>query len=68
MQWDGLDEPVPRDVDFGQGLINTVRLLMVFLGYEYAGDDVGTTMDEYLGYLIFILWVVAFWALAFNNL
>lgn len=52
----------------GAFLINVVRLLVVFLSYEYAGADVGAAMHQYLGYLIFILWVVAFWALAFRYL
>ena len=52
----------------GAFLINIVRLLVVFLTFEYFGTDLGTQMHVYFGYLIFIAWVLVFWALAFQYL
>ncbi len=52
----------------GAFLINIVRLLVVFLTFEFLGVDAGTTMHVYFGYLIFIVWVLAFWAIAFRYL
>ncbi len=52
----------------GAFLINIVRLLAVFLTFEFAGVDAGITMHVYFGYLIFIAWVMVFWALAFKYL
>ncbi len=50
----------------GAFLINILRLLVVFLTFEYLGVDAGTTMHVYFGYLIFIAWVLVFWAFAFR--
>jgi len=52
----------------GAFLINIVRLIVVFLTFEYLGVDAGTTVHVYFGYLIFIVWVMTFWALAFKYL
>ncbi|HKW05662.1 MAG TPA: archaeosortase/exosortase family protein [Nitrososphaerales archaeon] len=52
----------------GAFLINIVRLFGVFLTFEYLGIDAGTTMHVYLGYSLFIAWVLVFWALAFRYL
>jgi exosortase len=52
----------------GAFLINIVRLLAVFLTFEYAGVDAGTTMHVYFGYTIFIVWVLVFWSLALKYL
>jgi len=52
----------------GAFLINIVRLFGVFLTFEYLGASLGTTVHVYLGYILFILWVLAFWALAFRYL
>ena len=52
----------------GAFLINIVRLLGVFLTFEYLGIDAGTTMHVYFGYLIFIVWVMVFWFIAFKYL
>ncbi len=52
----------------GAFLINIVRLFAVFLTFEYIGVGAGTAMHVYLGYTLFILWVVAFWMLAFKYL
>ena len=50
----------------GAFLINIVRLLAMFLTYELTSVEVATTLHIYLGYLVFIAWVVAFWAIAFK--
>jgi len=52
----------------GAFLINILRLFVVFLTFEYFGLDAGTTMHVYFGYLLFVGWVLAFWALAFRYL
>jgi exosortase len=52
----------------GAFLINIVRLLVVFLTFEYLGVAAGATMHVYFGYIIFIVWVLAFWAIAFRYL
>ncbi|HEV2138469.1 MAG TPA: archaeosortase/exosortase family protein [Nitrososphaerales archaeon] len=52
----------------GAFLINVVRLIVVFLTFEYLGIDAGNTMHVYFGYLIFIAWVLAFWTIAFKYL
>jgi len=49
-------------------LINIVRLLLMFLTYEFASLDVAVTLHIYVGYIVFIAWVVAFWAIAFRYL
>jgi exosortase/archaeosortase family protein len=52
----------------GAFLINILRLLVEFLTYEYGGVSAGGTMHVYLGYIVFIAWVMAFWAIAFRYL
>ena len=52
----------------GAFLINIVRLIVVFLTFEFLGIDAGTTVHVYFGYLIFIVWVMAFWMIAFRYL
>jgi exosortase/archaeosortase family protein len=52
----------------GAFLINIVRLLLMFLTYEFTSLDVAITMHIYVGYIVFIAWVVAFWAIAFRYL
>jgi len=52
----------------GAFLINILRLLVVFLTFEFLGTDAGETMHVYFGYLIFVAWVLVFWSLAFNYL
>jgi len=52
----------------GAFLINIVRLIVVFLTFEYFGVDAGTQMHVYFGYAIFIAWVLAFWVVAFRYL
>jgi exosortase len=52
----------------GAFLINILRLIVVFLTFEFLGVDAGTTMHVYFGYIIFVAWVMVFWALAFRYL
>ncbi len=52
----------------GAFLINIVRLLVVFLTFEYLGVDAGITMHVYFGYIVFIAWVLVFWAIVFKYL
>lgn len=52
----------------GAFLINIGRLLVVFLTFEFFGVDAGITMHVYFGYLVFLAWVLVFWALAFKYL
>jgi exosortase/archaeosortase family protein len=50
----------------GAFLINFVRLAAIFVAFEYLGTDIGTTFHVYLGYSLFIAWVLIFWSLAFR--
>lgn len=52
----------------GAFLTNILRLVVVFLTFEYLGPDVGGSVHVYFGYLIFIVWVMAFWMIAFRYL
>jgi exosortase len=52
----------------GAFLINIVRLLVIFLTFEYFGVDAGNIMHVYVGYTIFIVWVMVFWLFAFKYL
>lgn len=52
----------------GAFLINILRLIVVFLTFEFFGVDAGSNMHVYFGYLIFIAWVMVFWTLAFRYL
>jgi len=52
----------------GAFLINIARLFMVFVTFQYLGVDAGTTVHVYLGYVLFIVWVMVFWSLAFRYL
>lgn len=52
----------------GAFLINIVRLILMFLTYEFVNLDVAITLHVYVGYIVFIAWVVAFWAIAFRYL
>jgi exosortase/archaeosortase family protein len=52
----------------GSFLINIVRLFGVFLAFEYLGVDIGNAVHVYLGYSLFIVWVLVFWSLAFRYL
>jgi len=52
----------------GAFLINIVRLFGVFLAFEFLGVDAGNAVHVYLGYSLFIVWVLVFWSLAFKYL
>jgi exosortase/archaeosortase family protein len=52
----------------GAFLINIVRLFFVFITFEYLGVGAGDTVHVYLGYTLFIVWVLVFWSLAFRYL
>jgi len=52
----------------GAFFINIVRLFGVFLTFEYLGVSAGSSVHVYLGYLLFIAWVMVFWSLAFRYL
>ena len=50
----------------GVFLINILRLLVVFLAFDFLGTSVGNTVHVYAGYTLFIVWVLIFWGLAFK--
>ena len=52
----------------GAFLINILRLVLVFLTFEFLGVSAGTTMHLVAGYSLFIAWVFVFWAFAFKYL
>lgn len=52
----------------GAFLINIARLLLVFLTFEYLGVELGTLLHVYAGYLLFVVWVLIFWDVAFRLL
>jgi len=52
----------------GAFFINFVRLFVVVLTFEFLGVSAGNTVHLYVGYSLFIVWVVAFWSIAFKYL
>jgi exosortase len=52
----------------GVFLINILRLIVVFLAFEFLGVAIGTQVHVYFGYTLFIVWVLVFWSLAFRYL
>ncbi len=52
----------------GVFLINILRLLVVFLSFDFLGISIGNTVHVYAGYTLFIIWVLVFWGLAFKYL
>ena len=52
----------------GAFAVNILRLFGVFLAFEYLGVEIGTSMHVYLGYSLFIAWVLVFWSVAFKYL
>ena len=50
----------------GVFLINILRLLVVFLAFDFLGASIGNTVHVYAGYTLFIVWVLIFWGLAFK--
>jgi exosortase/archaeosortase family protein len=52
----------------GTFLVNILRLLTIFLVVYFIGIDAGMTVHIYLGYSLFIVWVLIFWSIAFKYL
>lgn len=52
----------------GAFLINIARLAVIFLTFEYLGMEAGKTMHIYAGYTLFIIWVLAFWSIAYKHI
>jgi exosortase/archaeosortase family protein len=52
----------------GVFLINILRLLIVFLSFDFFGVSVGNTVHVYAGYTLFVVWILIFWSLAFKYL
>ncbi len=50
----------------GVFLINILRLLLVFLTFEFFGASLGNTVHVYAGYTLFVVWILIFWSLAFK--
>jgi exosortase/archaeosortase family protein len=52
----------------GAFFINIARLFLVFVTFEFFGPSLGNAVHVYAGYTLFIVWVFAFWILAFRYL
>lgn len=52
----------------GTLLVNILRLALIFLAVYFLGIDVGLLIHTYLGYGLFIFWVLSFWTVAFRYL
>jgi len=52
----------------GAFLVNFVRLAMTFLSFQFLGTGTGAEMHAYVGYLLFLAWVLVFWNFAFKYL
>lgn len=52
----------------GTVLANLLRLTAIFLAVYFLGVDVGLLIHTYLGYLVFIVWIFAFYTLSFRHL
>lgn len=52
----------------GTLFINILRLTIIFLAVYFLGIEVGLLIHTYLGYSLFIIWVLFFWSLAFKYL
>lgn len=52
----------------GTFLVNILRLLTIFLVVYFFGIDAGMAVHTYLGYSLFIVWVLLFWTIAFKYL
>ena len=52
----------------GAFLINLVRLLLVFVTFEFAGPEVGTAVHTAAGYGLFVVWIIVFWAISMKYL
>jgi len=52
----------------GAFAINILRLFGIFLAFAYLGPDLGIATHVYLGYALFIAWVLVFWSFALRYL
>ena len=52
----------------GTFVVNLMRLDVIFLVIYGLGIDAGMFVHAYLGYTLFIGWVVVFWSIAFKHL
>jgi exosortase len=52
----------------GTFLTDLVRLASIFLTFFYVGVAAGETMHIYLGYSLFIAWVLIYWTISFKYL
>ncbi|MEM2930479.1 MAG: archaeosortase/exosortase family protein [Thermoproteota archaeon] len=52
----------------GTLLVNILRLTLIFLAVYFLGIDAGLLIHTYLGYSLFIIWVLSFWTVAFRYL
>lgn len=50
----------------GTFLVNLIRLAVIFLSSYFISVDIALTIHTYLGYTLFITWVIIFWTLAFK--
>ena len=50
----------------GVFLINILRLLLVFLTFEFFGASLGNDVHVYAGYTLFVGWILVFWTLAYK--
>jgi len=50
----------------GTFIINIIRLLSIFLAAYFLEIDAALTIHTYLGYSLFIVWVLIFWTIAFK--
>ncbi|UCB60266.1 MAG: exosortase/archaeosortase family protein [Candidatus Bathyarchaeota archaeon] len=52
----------------GTFLVNILRLLTIFIVAYFFGIEAGLAVHVYLGYSLFIVWVLLFWTIAFKYL
>ena len=52
----------------GVFFMDLVRLAVIFLSFFYLGTAAGEVVHIYLGYAVFIIWVVAYWGISFKYL
>lgn len=52
----------------GAFLVNFARLALIFLSFQFLGTEIGSTMHAYMGYLLFLAWVLVFWNFAFMSI
>jgi exosortase/archaeosortase family protein len=52
----------------GVFFMDLVRLAVIFLSFYYLGISAGEVVHIYLGYAVFIVWVIAYWGISFKYL